>query len=58
VKRMKVCILNLIYTLGVAYVAEDITNNNELLYEYTSKWNNVAIVCHGTRVLGLGDIGP
>ena len=29
-----------------------------MVYDYTSKWNNVAIVCDGTRVLGLGDIGP
>ena len=29
-----------------------------MAYDYTSKWNNVAIVCDGTRVLGLGNIGP
>ncbi len=34
------------------------SNNKELIYDYTSKWNNVAIVCDGTRVLGLGNIGP
>jgi malate dehydrogenase (oxaloacetate-decarboxylating) len=51
-------ILELIYTPGVAAVAEAITSNKELVYEYTSKWNNVAIVCDGTRVLGLGNIGP
>jgi malate dehydrogenase (oxaloacetate-decarboxylating) len=28
------------------------------VYEYTSKRNNVAIVCDGTRVLGLGNTGP
>jgi malate dehydrogenase (oxaloacetate-decarboxylating) len=50
--------LHLIYTPGVAYVAEEISKNKELLYDYTSKWNNVAIVCDGTRVLGLGNIGP
>src|SRR5919202_6955061 len=50
--------LGLIYTPGVAYVATEIGNNKELAYDYTSKWNNVAIVCDGTRVLGLGDIGP
>jgi malate dehydrogenase (oxaloacetate-decarboxylating) len=50
--------LGLIYTPGVAHVAKEISNNKELAYEYTSKWNNVAIVCDGTRVLGLGNIGP
>jgi malate dehydrogenase (oxaloacetate-decarboxylating) len=28
------------------------------VYDYTSKRNNVAIVCDGTRVLGLGNVGP
>ncbi len=50
--------LGLIYTPGVAYVASEIGKNKELAYEYTSKWNNVAIVCDGTRVLGLGNVGP
>jgi len=50
--------LHLIYTPGVAYVAEEISKKKELIYDYTSKWNNVAIVCDGTRVLGLGNIGP
>jgi malate dehydrogenase (oxaloacetate-decarboxylating) len=51
-------ILDLIYTPGVAHVAEQIFHDKELVYEYTSKWNNVAIVCDGTRVLGLGNVGP
>ena len=50
--------LSSIYTPGVAYVSIEIQKNKELAYEYTSKWNNIAIVCDGTRVLGLGDIGP
>jgi malate dehydrogenase (oxaloacetate-decarboxylating) len=50
--------LNLIYTPGVAYVAKEISLDKKLAYDYTSKWNNVAIVCDGTRVLGLGNIGP
>ncbi len=51
-------ILDLIYTPGVAFVAQEIYRDKELVYEYTSKWNNVAIICDGTRVLGLGNIGP
>lgn len=50
--------LGLIYTPGVADVATEISKNKELTYDFTSKWNNVAIVCDGTRVLGLGNIGP
>lgn len=51
-------ILDLIYTPNVSYVAAEISNNKDLAYDYTSKWNNVAIVCDGSRVLGLGNIGP
>jgi malate dehydrogenase (oxaloacetate-decarboxylating) len=51
-------ILDLIYTPNVSYVAAEIGNNKDLAYDYTSKWNNVAIVCDGSRVLGLGNIGP
>jgi malate dehydrogenase (oxaloacetate-decarboxylating) len=50
--------LGLIYTPGVAHVAAEISKNKDLTYDFTSKWNNVAIVSDGTRVLGLGNIGP
>jgi len=46
------------YSPGVAAVCTDISKNPELVYEYTNKWNSVAVVSDGTRVLGLGDIGP
>lgn len=51
-------LINLIYTPGVAYVASEIAENKDLAYDFTSKGNNVAIICDGTRVLGLGNIGP
>jgi malate dehydrogenase (oxaloacetate-decarboxylating) len=46
------------YTPGVAAPCKAINANPELVYEYTNKWNTVAVVSDGTRVLGLGDIGP
>lgn len=46
------------YTPGVAAPCRAIQADPELVYEHTHKWNTVAIVSDGTRVLGLGDIGP
>ena len=46
------------YSPGVAAVCKDINKQLELAYEHTNKWNSVAVVSDGTRVLGLGDIGP
>ncbi len=46
------------YTPGVAAPCRAIADDPELVYEHTSKWNTVAVVSDGTRVLGLGDIGP
>jgi malate dehydrogenase (oxaloacetate-decarboxylating) len=46
------------YTPGVAEPCKAIQADKSKAYEYTSKWNTVAIVSDGTRVLGLGDIGP
>jgi len=46
------------YTPGVAAPCRAIAKDPSLVYEYTHKWNTVAVVSDGTRVLGLGDIGP
>ncbi len=46
------------YTPGVAAPCRDIQANPETVWEHTNKGNFVAVVSDGTRVLGLGDIGP
>jgi len=46
------------YTPGVAEPCRAIQADKEKVYEYTNKWNTIAVVSDGTRVLGLGDIGP
>ncbi len=46
------------YTPGVAEPCRMINKDPSLAYKFTNKWNNVAIISDGSRVLGLGDIGP
>jgi malic enzyme-like protein len=46
------------YTPGVAAPCRAIQAEPALVYEHTNKGNTIAIVTDGTRVLGLGDIGP
>jgi malate dehydrogenase (oxaloacetate-decarboxylating) len=46
------------YTPGVAAPCRAIHEDEELAYQHTNKGNTVAVVSDGTRVLGLGDVGP
>ena len=46
------------YTPGVAAPCKAIQARPDAVYEYTNKGNSIAVVSDGTRILGLGDIGP
>jgi len=46
------------YSPGVAEPCRAIEKDIGEVYNHTCKWNTVAVVSDGTRVLGLGDIGP
>ncbi len=46
------------YTPGVAAASLAIKDDKNLVYDYTSRGNIVAVITDGTAVLGLGDIGP
>lgn len=60
---LKCCVRNfddfaIWYTPGVSKPCLDIRDHPDKVYEHTNKWNTVAVVSDGTRVLGMGDIGP
>jgi len=46
------------YSPGVAASCRDIAAHPERVFTHTNKANFIAVVSDGTRVLGLGDIGP
>lgn len=46
------------YTPGVAAVCREIVREPEAVFQLTNRGNMVAIVSDGSRVLGLGNIGP
>ncbi len=46
------------YTPGVAEPCKVISENKDAVFEYTNKGNTIAAISDGSRVLGLGDIGP
>jgi malate dehydrogenase (oxaloacetate-decarboxylating) len=46
------------YTPGVAAPCKAIHEDPAAVWEHTNRGNSIAVVSDGTRVLGLGDIGP
>jgi len=46
------------YSPGVAAACRAIVSDPLQSYEFTNRANTIAVVSDGTRVLGLGDIGP
>ncbi len=46
------------YSPGVSVPSTEIFKDKQKVYEYTNKSNSIAVVSDGTRVLGLGAIGP
>lgn len=51
--------LTLAYSPGVAVACREVQKDpTNKVYDYTSVGNTVAVISNGTRVLGLGDIGP
>jgi malate dehydrogenase (oxaloacetate-decarboxylating) len=50
--------LRRVYTPGVAEVVNSIVANPDESYVFTTRAKSVAIVTNGTRVLGLGNVGP
>jgi malate dehydrogenase (oxaloacetate-decarboxylating) len=50
--------LAVFYTPGVAYASLAIKKDREMSYALTNRANRIAIVSNGSRILGLGNIGP
>ena len=46
------------YTPGIAAVSKKIAESADLSFDLTGRWNSIAIITDGSRVLGLGNIGP
>ncbi len=46
------------YTPGIAAVSRAIADDPDRAFDLTGRWNTIAVLTDGSRVLGLGDIGP
>lgn len=50
--------LSTLYTPGVAQPCREIAKDSDFSFDLTCRGNMIAVISDGTRVLGLGDIGP
>jgi malate dehydrogenase (oxaloacetate-decarboxylating) len=46
------------YTPGIAAVSREIERDPDRAFHLTGRWNTIAVLTDGSRVLGLGNIGP
>lgn len=46
------------YVPGSTPVCEEIKKDPATVFDFTGKGNRLAVVCDGTAVLGMGDVGP
>jgi malate dehydrogenase (oxaloacetate-decarboxylating) len=46
------------YTPGIAAVSQEIERDADRAFHLTGRWNTIAVLTDGSRVLGLGNIGP
>jgi malate dehydrogenase (oxaloacetate-decarboxylating) len=46
------------YTPGIAAVSQEIQHDADRAFHLTGRWNTIAVLTDGSRVLGLGNIGP
>ena len=49
--------LSLAYSPWVAIPVKEISQNVNLIYNYTSRGNLVAVISNGSAILGLGNLG-
>jgi len=50
--------LHVFYTPGVAEPCQNIAGDKALVWDMTNRWNTIGVISNGTRILGLGNIGP